>query len=242
MQCAWEQTGWVLLHHRVTHSSMFPVSVCTHELWQAMERRHRVPTESWILEKVLTFAQQFSRPGKSLENGDKIWKNAFFQSYSKCFISAIFVVLVKSYSVSAVRLQRIMKKKALFLGFFKVYIDHLFDNLESGKKNHCFGKKVWKKSWILTPRICTNPEDIMAARVEPEPSVVKQKDDIFPWGLFNRERISSVGRVLDYRGEVADSIPRARPILKTEKNEGLAFALQMGIITRFWETAHLPLP
>ena len=31
----------------------------------------RVPTESWILEKVLKFAQQFSRPGKSLVNGDK---------------------------------------------------------------------------------------------------------------------------------------------------------------------------
>ena len=31
----------------------------------------RVRTESWILEKVLKFAQQFSRPGKSLVNGDK---------------------------------------------------------------------------------------------------------------------------------------------------------------------------
>ena len=28
--------------------------------------------------------------------------------------------------------------------FFKVYIDHLFDNLESGIRNYCFGKKVWK--------------------------------------------------------------------------------------------------
>ena len=30
-----------------------------------------VRTESQILEKVLKFAQQFSRPGKSLENGQK---------------------------------------------------------------------------------------------------------------------------------------------------------------------------
>ena len=30
--------------------------------------------------------------------------------------------------------------------FFKVSIDHLFDNLESRKINNCFGKKVWKKS------------------------------------------------------------------------------------------------
>ena len=31
----------------------------------------RVRTESCILEKVLKFAQQFSRPGKSVVNGDK---------------------------------------------------------------------------------------------------------------------------------------------------------------------------
>ena len=35
----------------------------------------RVRTESWILEKVLRFVQQFFRPGKSLENGGKVWKN-----------------------------------------------------------------------------------------------------------------------------------------------------------------------
>ena len=33
----------------------------------------RVRTESWIFEKVMKFAQQFSRPGKSLENRDKVW-------------------------------------------------------------------------------------------------------------------------------------------------------------------------
>ena len=35
---------------------------------------YRVRTDSLILEKVLKFAQQFSRPRKSLENGDKVWK------------------------------------------------------------------------------------------------------------------------------------------------------------------------
>ena len=33
-------------------------------------------------------------------------------------------------------------------------IDHLFYNLESGKKKYCFGEK----SWTLNPKICTNPE------------------------------------------------------------------------------------
>ena len=59
-------------------------------------------------------------------------------------------MLVKSYSIPPVRLQRIMKK-ALFLHCFKVFIDHLFNTylFESGKRNYCFGK-VWEKSelWI----------------------------------------------------------------------------------------------
>ena len=65
------------------------------------------------------------------------------------FYKIIFFVLVKSYSISLVRLQRIMEK-ALFLRFFKASIDHLFDNLESGKRNYCFGKKSGKslEFWI----------------------------------------------------------------------------------------------
>ena len=54
-------------------------------------------------------------------------------------------MLVKSYSISPVRLQRIVVK-ALFLRFCKVSIDHLFDNLESGKKIYCFGKSL--EFWI----------------------------------------------------------------------------------------------
>ena len=52
---------------------------------------------------------------------------------------SLFFILVKSYIISQVRLQCIVKK-ALFLGF-KVCFDHLFDNLESGKRSYCFVKK-----------------------------------------------------------------------------------------------------
>ena len=100
--------------------------------------------------KVLKFTPSFSRPGKSLENGDKVWKHGkkswffFFQSYRKCVISRIFFVLVKSYSISSVRLQHIMKK-ALFLCFFKgLYWPPEFDNLESGNRKYCFGKSLEK--------------------------------------------------------------------------------------------------
>ena len=79
---------------------------------------YSVRTESWILEKVLKFALQFSRPGKSLENRDKVEQKAkkFFSSYNKCFTIEIFFLLVKSFSILPVRLQRIIDK-ALFLLF-----------------------------------------------------------------------------------------------------------------------------
>ena len=62
--------------------------------------------------------------------------NFFFKATANAF----FFVLVKSYSISPVRLKRIIQK-ALFLRFFKVYIAHLFDNLEPGKRKYCFGEK-----------------------------------------------------------------------------------------------------
>ena len=49
-------------------------------------------------------------------------------------------------------------KKALFSPvFFKFSNYHLFDNLESGKINECFGKTSGKKYWILDPKIYTIP-------------------------------------------------------------------------------------
>ena len=54
-------------------------------------------------------------------------------------------MLVKSYSISPVRLQRIMEK-ALFLQFFLGLYYHPFHNLESGKRNCCFGESL--EFWI----------------------------------------------------------------------------------------------
>ena len=127
---------------------------------------HRVRTESWILKKVLKCVQLFSRPGKSLEemksgkNDKKSWV-FFFQIYNKCFIREFFsVFFFKSYSTSSVCLQ-CTTKKALFLRF-KASIDHLFDNLESGGRNYCFGKSsgkslafsIQKSVWTLLPALC----------------------------------------------------------------------------------------
>ena len=110
----------------------------------------------------LLFAQQFSRPGK-------VWKmeikseqmvksvDVFFQSYNKCFEGEfLFFILVKSYSISPVCLQRTWKKLCFFV--FKVSTDHLFDNLESEKRNIIvlrkspenvldFGSKNLYESW-----------------------------------------------------------------------------------------------
>ena len=53
-----------------------------------------------------------------------------------------FVFFFKSYSTTSVCFQR-TTKKALFLRF-KVSVDHLFDNLETGERNYCFGKSSGK--------------------------------------------------------------------------------------------------
>ena len=92
---------------------------------------------------------------------EKVWEKnlkSFFESYNKCFTSENFFLLVKLYSISPVRLQHIVDKAFCSCIFFKVSIAHLFDNLESGKRNYmyCFGKSL-EKSWILDPKICTNP-------------------------------------------------------------------------------------
>ena len=65
------------------------------------------------------------------------------------FFSPVFI-LVKSYSRPFV-LQRIVKK-ALFVRFLRSITDHLFDNLESGKRNHCFGKKSEKSLEFWIPK------------------------------------------------------------------------------------------
>ena len=77
--------------------------------------------------EVLKFAQQFSRAGKKvwkmkIKSGKMVKSLEFvfflvFQSYNKCFSSEMFSVLVKSYSISPVRLQNTMQN-ALFLRFF----------------------------------------------------------------------------------------------------------------------------
>ena len=62
----------------------------------------------------------------------------------------------QSYSISPACLQLMIIVKKLCSYIFKVCVYPVFDNLESGKRNFCFGKKVWKNSWILDPKICTN--------------------------------------------------------------------------------------
>ena len=64
---------------------------------------------------------------------------SYFESYNKGFTSEIFFVFVKSYSIL-----HGCQRKSFIPVFFKVSIDHLFDNLESEKVNYCFGKGLEK--------------------------------------------------------------------------------------------------
>ena len=66
----------------------------------------------------------------------------------------IFSFLVKSYSMSPVCLQPIMKKD-LFLSFLKSLLTtDLSDNLDSGKSNYCLGKRSGKSLEFIFRYMC----------------------------------------------------------------------------------------
>ena len=90
----------------------------------------KVPTASWILEKVLKFARQFSKP----------WKNLLCKWI-------FFFVLVKSYSISPVSLQRHHEKSFVPAFLRSLLITYLITlSLE--------------KILNLGSNICTNPENL----------------------------------------------------------------------------------
>ena len=73
----------------------------------------RVPIESFILEKVLKFAQQFFRPGKSLENGDKVWKDGIKSYlYLSCILFATHntITITKKYKKGKKKWQGYLKE------------------------------------------------------------------------------------------------------------------------------------
>ena len=107
----------------------------------------------FVLSLELLFAQQFSRPGKRLQNGDKVWTNGkknWVFLFFKAATSALEVNFCFSFWSNLARLFAAYLKKAFFFFVFKVSTDHLFDNLESEKRNNCFGKKSGKRLgfWI----------------------------------------------------------------------------------------------
>ena len=68
-----------------------------------------------------------------------ILQQVLYESHFFCF-DQILLNLARTSTFAA------HHEKSFVPAFFKVSVDHLFDNLESGKrKNKLFGKKVWKK-------------------------------------------------------------------------------------------------
>ena len=86
--------------------------------------------------------------------GKKVKGFVFFFSFffkatiKKCFRGEVLSFWSISYSISPVSVQCTMKKS--FGPAFKVSIDHLFVNLESGKKNYLLRKRSGKslEFWI----------------------------------------------------------------------------------------------
>ena len=108
-----------------------------------------------VLSLELLFVQQFSRPGKRLENGDKVWtngkkNNVFFFNATTSALEVNFCFSFWSNLIQSRPFVCSVPEKKLCFFVFKVSIDHLFDNLESEKRNNCFGKKSGKRlgCWI----------------------------------------------------------------------------------------------
>ena len=71
-------------------------------------------------------------------------KSPEFLSYNKCFFGFRQILFNLTHRSAEHR------EKSFVPAFFKVSFDHVFDNLESGKRNYCFGKKSGKSLgfWI----------------------------------------------------------------------------------------------
>ena len=105
----------------------------------------RVRTESWILKKVLKFAQQFSRPGKAQKIDIKSWKEVKSLDFLKA-TSALWVKFCFRFGhilINLVHTFAAHHKEALFLRLLRsLLITYLITDLESGKRNYCFGKSL----------------------------------------------------------------------------------------------------
>ena len=128
--------------------------VCTGKLWSEIPCKN----SGFVLSSNF---QQFSRREKRLENGDKVsWKNrkkswVFLKLQQIVFYNWIFFRFGQILFFSPICFQpTCIMKKALFLRLVRcLLITDLFDNLESGKRNYCLGKKSGKSlefiSWYL---------------------------------------------------------------------------------------------
>ena len=82
-----------------------------------------------------------------IKSGKNDKKSSVFLSYDKCFFGSGQILFNPTHMPAE------HHEKSVVPAFLKVSIDHLFDNLESGKKkNYCFGKKSGKSLgfWIET--------------------------------------------------------------------------------------------
>ena len=75
--------------------------------------------------------------------------------------------------------------------FFKLSIDHLFHNLESGKRNYCYGKSP-EKVLNFGSKICTNPVLMFQRKKAMHLSPVGPKSDQHQ---FSPNNISKSSRV-----------------------------------------------
>ena len=84
---------------------------------------------------------------------EKVWKMEIVEiKYGKMVFSKLRRVLYNFFWFwsNLNRSRPYVCKKSFVPAIFMVFIDHLFDNLECGQREYCFGKKSWKslEFWI----------------------------------------------------------------------------------------------
>ena len=126
----------------------------------------------------------------------------FFQIYNKCLVSENFLVLDKSYSISLVFLQCLLKNTS-FIHFLRSFLITL-----SVEKELLFWKKVWKKSWILDPKICMNPgPSNNAGVVQCQTPLAKLWSYLLTWLSFQWQCfLISLGSVTTFREKYGSQI------------------------------------
>ena len=123
--------------------------------WKQVVHTHQTSYQSTVFVQSLEFLKKTWNLPSYFPDMEKVWKMEKKSGIMVKSLEFFFSKLIRQDFISEIfRVGQILfnlaptfaahHEKKIFLAFFKVSVDHeLFDNLESGKRSYCFGKKSW---------------------------------------------------------------------------------------------------